>query len=348
MAYYRNRRKMNPKLRFILAFLTILCLGVGIGLMFTPIFHVQEVSCEGNTRISSEEIISNAQDAIGKNIFLIRLSDLSNRVEEIPMVEAASVRRIFPNKLKLQIVECIPAGYIYTENQFVVTDVEGKILDIIADERVEQLQKIYIPKEIPKESGQKNETGSDSASKDVKESEETKESSGEAINEIPADLRSYSVPLVMGLTLHKPSIGKKADSKEHEKFTKAFTLFQHLENAGLLVRATYLDLTDMNDITLVIENRLTVQFGAPENLEYRCAFLAKVINERISATESAVMDYRGADIYVRPPEDGKERMKPTETPTPTPSASDGAINQTTPSSSSSTLKPSTVTTLSEE
>lgn len=334
MAYYRNKRKMNPKLRLILTFLIVVCLGVGIGLMFTPLFHVQEVLCEGNARIPSEEIIADGQDVIGKNIFLVRLSDLRHRAEEIPMVEEASVRRIFPNKLQVHIVECIPAGYIYTDNQFVVTDLDGKILDIIADDRVGQLQELYVPKELPENEDSDND----------KKAEESKD---EAIDESPADLRSYSVPLVMGLTLHKPSIGKKADSKEQEKLNTAFTFFRHLEDSGLLVRTTYLDLTDMSDITFVIENRLTVQFGAAENLEYRCAFLAKVINERISATESAVMDYRGADIYVRPPEDGKDRMKPTQTPTP--SATNGESQQNTPRETvMPTTKPTTVTTLNEE
>ena len=347
MAYYRNKRRMNPKLRLILTFFTILCLGVGIGLMFTPVFHVQEITCEGNTRIASQEIVATAQDAIGKNIFTIRLLDLSHRAEEIPMVEKASVRRVFPNKLKLHIVECIPAGYMDTDNQLVVTDIEGKILEIIADDRVEALRQAYIPKELSKEPDKKDDTSPSTSETEKKTEEQPNEAASEIIDPSSAELRSYSVPLVIGLTLHKPSVGKKADSKEQEKFTKAFTLLRHLENAGLLERASFLNLTDMSDITLVIENRLTIQFGAPENLEYRCAFLAKVINERISATESAVMDYRGADIYVRPPEDGKERMKPTQTPAPT-ASSGNATEESSAKTSAPSQKPATVTTLSEE
>lgn len=68
----------------------------------------------------------------------------------------------------------------------------------------------------------------------------------------------------------------------------------------------------------MIEKRLEVQMGNTDNIEYRCAFLAKVVNEKISSTEYAVLDYKGDDIYVRQPDDGKERVVPKPTPTPTP------------------------------
>ena len=321
MAYHRNKRRMNPKLKMVLTFLVVLCLGTSIGLMFTPIFHVQEVICEGNSRIPGEEIADAAQEINGKNIFLVRLSDIRRNVEEISMVEEASVRRVFPNKLKITVQECIPAGYIYTENQCVLLDLEGKVLDIIADERVSKMVESFTPKETPIQTEDKADTKKTNAGEESKTeaSYDAKEekSSDEKTQEEVADVRTYTVPLVMGLELHKAEIGKRADCKEKEKYNQAFALFRQLETNGLLVRATYLDLQDLNDVTLVIENRLEVQLGSLENIEYRSAFLAKVINERISATEYAIMDYRTDDIYVRQPEDGKARMKATPTPAPT-------------------------------
>lgn len=101
--------------------------------------------------------------------------------------------------------------------------------------------------------------------------------------------------------------------------------FRDLEKAGLLIRSTYLDVTNLNDVTLVIEKRLEIQLGTLDNMEYRSAFLAKVINEKISGTEHVIMDYRSEDIYVRQPEDGQARMipKPSAAPEPTGSAAPG-------------------------
>ena len=64
----------------------------------------------------------------------------------------------------------------------------------------------------------------------------------------------------------------------------------------------------MDDIRLVIENRLEVLLGKADNIDYRCKFLAEVINTRISASESVILDYRGDDIYAETRDDGKERV----------------------------------------
>ena len=135
----------------------------------------------------------------------------------------------------------------------------------------------------------------------------------------------YEVPLVVGLELTKPEPGKSADSKERDKLGKVLETFRDLEKAGLLVRSTYLDVTSLNDVTLVVEKRLEIQLGTLDNMEYRSAFLAKVINEKISGTEHVIMDYRSEDIYVRQPEDGQARMipKPSAVPEPTGSAAPG-------------------------
>lgn len=314
MAKDRNKRRMNPKLKAVLTFLTVLCFGVGVGLMFTPMFHIEGVFCEGNIRLAQEEICAPAQESIGGNIFLVRLSDLRKKVEEIPMVEKASIRRVFPNQIKITVEECIPVGYFYTDNQCVLSDMEGKILEIINDERVDGVLKTYIPaSRQEKEEPEEPETPEPSVqSEATTPPEEPKEEIGE-----PSPVLGHSVPLVLGVELHKPEVGKGIESKDKKSLERATAILRNLEDAGLLVRTTLVDLRDFNDVVLMVENRLEIQLGTPDNMEYRSAFLAKVIEERIAKSEHAVMDYRNADIYVRPPEDGKERMQPTETPEPT-------------------------------
>lgn len=371
----RHRKKswMDPRIKMALLFTVILCAGVAVGLLFTPVFHVQEVFCEGNVRITQDEITGAAQVETGKNILVQNLAEIKKRVADIPMVEEASVRRVFPNKIKIWIKERIPAAYIYTGNQCAVVDVDGKILDVLADSRVEQLVAGNTPVkesaapdagQTPEASSAPGETGKPNASaqpagsakpsaspspsatpkptgsarpSDTPEgSAEPKESGTPAGTDEPEgkaetqadgaeEALPYEVPLVVGLELTKPEPGKTADSRERDKLGKVLKTFRDLEKAGLLIRSTYLDVTNLNDVTLVIEKRLEIQLGTLDNMEYRSAFLAKVINEKISGTEHVIMDYRSEDIYVRQPEDGQARMipKPSATPEPTGSAAPG-------------------------
>lgn len=73
-------------------------------------------------------------------------------------------------------------------------------------------------------------------------------------------------------------------------------------------KSTYIDVTDLTNIRLIIENRLDVLLGDADNIDYRAKFMAEVINNKISAYEVAVLDYTGDDIYVRPHDDGKQRV----------------------------------------
>lgn len=122
-----------------------------------------------------------------------------------------------------------------------------------------------------------------------------------------------AVPLVSGFELNNAQEGKKAESGDSDKFNKMYELCRALKSAELLNRATYINVENLDDITVVIENRLEVQLAKAENINYRCRFLAEVINTKLSATESVILDYRGDDIYAINRDDGGERVKKTKT-----------------------------------
>lgn len=122
-----------------------------------------------------------------------------------------------------------------------------------------------------------------------------------------------AVPLVSGFELNNVKEGKKAESGDSDKFNKMYELCRALKSAELLNRTTYINVENLDDITVVIENRLEVQLAKAENINYRCRFLAEVINTKLSATESVILDYRGDDIYAINRDDGGERVKKTKT-----------------------------------
>ena len=308
------KKGKRGKLRGTVIALLVVCIGLCGGLFFTPLFHIQEVFCVGNDRIAPEEIIAAAEVPMGKNILTQRLSQIKKRVEEVPMVEEAKIRRIFPNKIKIWIRETTPAAYIYQDGQAIMIDVEGRILEIIEDERAGQLLLAYQPVKIEKEKPEEKETATPTATP-----EPTATPSPTATPE-PQEILPpegvYAAPVVVGIELEKPQVGKDVQSKEQEKLKQMMETFKALDKADLLIRATYMDVTNLSDVLLMIENRLEVQFGTLDNIEYRCQFLGTVVREKIGVTEKAILDYRGKDLYVRPPEDGKDRMvpKPTQEP----------------------------------
>lgn len=316
----KEKKRMPVYVRAAIIFLVVIALGIGVCMFCLPAFRVTEVYSEGNQRISQEEIVKKAEVTIGRNVLLQNLSGIKERVSQIPMVEEVKVRRVFPDKIRIWIQERVPAAYLYDgDNSCTVIDIKGRVLEVIEGKPVAAMREFYTP--VPVEKIKEEE-------KKEKPKEEEKTEESEELEEPPKEKqekpeapvvkepkRAYSVPFVVGLKPHKPQVGKKVDSKEREKLATVQKTFSALEDAGILVRSTYMDVTDLSDVILVVENRLEIHMGELRNMEYRAQFLATVIREKISATEKAVMDYRGNDVYVRQPEDGKEWMapKPKET-----------------------------------
>lgn len=307
----RAKKQMPIYVKGLIIFLVIIAFGIGVCMFCLPTFRVTEVYSEGNQRISKEEIVAVAEVSLGKNVLLQNLSGIKNRVAQMPMVEEVKVRRVFPDKIKIWIQERVPAAYLYDgENSCTVIDIKGRILEIIEGKAVTELKEFYTP--VPVEKVTEEKKKEDEKKEEETEGEEPREEPQEpqAPPVVKEPKRTYSVPFVVGIKPHKPEVGKIVESKEREKLATVQKTFSALENAEILERATYMNVTDLTDVVLVVENRLEIYLGELRNLDYRCQFLATVIREKIAATEKVVMDYRGNDIYVRQPDDGKEWMAP--------------------------------------
>ena len=313
----RNERKKRQRTKHqassfrIGALITVLVfIVVAAGVLMFPALNITEVYCEGCENTNPVDVITSANIETGGNILLANIGRARRRVAENPLIEEVAIRRVFPNKICISVKERIPAAYMMSgAAECAVINEEGIVLEIINDDRLRKIVEANTPSEFEKD---EEETNGDENAQDVEnveniEAEATQdtEASGD-ITENGVD-EMYSVPLVAGVELSNVKEGKVAKNTDEKKMEGVLKLCCALKDAGILNRATYIDVTDMSDIRLVLENRLDVQIGGIDNIEYRAKFLAEVVNTKISAYEKAILDYRGDDIYVRPPEDGGDR-----------------------------------------
>lgn len=157
-------------------------------------------------------------------------------------------------------------------------------------------------------SNNSNSNNDDNNSKDNNNKDSNAENGGADSANTEGEDNGFSVPLTAGLELNNKDEGKAAQADDSRKLDKLLEMCNALNDAGLLNRSTYIDLTDLGDVSMVIENRLDIKLGIPDNMEYRAKFLAETINTKISSTEVLILDYTGNDIYARPHEDGKDRV----------------------------------------
>ncbi len=84
----------------------ILLLFDGIGKFFTSSeFTVEEITIQGNRRVTQDEIRALTALAPGTNIWLFDLEELGKRLENHPSIRSATVRRIPPRRIHIDIQE---------------------------------------------------------------------------------------------------------------------------------------------------------------------------------------------------------------------------------------------------
>lgn len=130
----RKRRKKKKSYKLILCIL--LFLGAVTGLMFLAagdVFDIKVISVEGAVTVSSEEIIAQSGIKTGENIFRFKAADAQNAVKSLIRIKNASVVRIYPNRVKIVVLERSPFISIAYGGGYYVYDDEGIKLFECAD-----------------------------------------------------------------------------------------------------------------------------------------------------------------------------------------------------------------------
>jgi len=129
-----RRQKRRRKIRRRKITVTIiLIIGVMIGIMFTPLFDLQHIVLNGNSRVTVDEVIKKGGIATGDNIFALNLKKIGEGVSKIPYIDAIEVKRGLPDKLIVNITECVPIAVMKTKKGYAVIDKNGKILEALTD-----------------------------------------------------------------------------------------------------------------------------------------------------------------------------------------------------------------------
>jgi len=137
LKYRKARRRKKFKTRFTIFICLVLSIGIVITLFYAPIFEVAEIYAIGNNRVSEDEIIARADVFVktntraGDNIFRTSTQGIINNVLTIPYVRAANARRIFPNRLRIWVLESEPQANITIDGgRYAIIDERGRILEV--------------------------------------------------------------------------------------------------------------------------------------------------------------------------------------------------------------------------
>ena len=108
----------------------------------TGIFKVKKIEISGNQLLLKEELLEIANVALNSNIIDLRSWEIEKKLEALPQVKEAKVRKVFPYLLEIEIKERQPEALVEVGGQTFCVDEEGVEIPALST----NLVKIRLPK----------------------------------------------------------------------------------------------------------------------------------------------------------------------------------------------------------
>ncbi|AQS60491.1 cell division protein FtsQ [Desulforamulus ferrireducens] len=129
-AVYRPRtgapRKKNHLVQSV--FFILLVAVAAYVILQSPIFEIREFVVTGNRQLPKEDLIKYSGLNYGANLFKVNLSDAEEKLSLVPLVKKATMERVLPDKIVINVVERKAVALVPWENSFIKVDSDGVYL----------------------------------------------------------------------------------------------------------------------------------------------------------------------------------------------------------------------------
>jgi cell division protein FtsQ len=101
-------------------------------LLYSPkvaLLKPDQIELTGNRIVSREAVLQQFARDRNRSVIRIPLDARRSALEELPWVESASVQRILPNRIRVEITERTPIAFLRNGTELALIDVQGVILD---------------------------------------------------------------------------------------------------------------------------------------------------------------------------------------------------------------------------
>jgi cell division protein FtsQ len=101
-------------------------------LLYSPsmmLLKPDQIEVNGNRMVSRETVLQQFGQDRNRSVLRVPLDVRRSEIERISWVESASVQRILPNRLRVELTERTPVAFARNGNQLALIDAHGVILD---------------------------------------------------------------------------------------------------------------------------------------------------------------------------------------------------------------------------
>jgi cell division protein FtsQ len=119
-----------------LVFIGVVCLTAAVYgtrfLMYSPgmlLIKPDQIEVSGNRIVTREAVLQQFVPDRNRSVLRVPLEDRRAQLQQIPWIESASVQRILPNRLRVELTERTPVAFARNGNELALIDSYGVILD---------------------------------------------------------------------------------------------------------------------------------------------------------------------------------------------------------------------------
>jgi len=116
----------------LVAALIAVCVYAGRFALYSPqmqLIRSEQIDLAGNHIVGRESLVNIFYGDRGKSVLTIPLARRRSQIEQIGWVESASVQRILPNRVRVEIAERTPIAFVRNGSEIALIDAHGVILD---------------------------------------------------------------------------------------------------------------------------------------------------------------------------------------------------------------------------
>jgi cell division protein FtsQ len=108
-------------------------------LLYSPqmlLLKPEQIELSGNRIVSREAVLQQFLHDLNRSVLRVPLDTRRSAIEQVPWVESASVHRILPNRIRVELTERTPIAFLRTGTELALIDAHGVILDRPRDEEL--------------------------------------------------------------------------------------------------------------------------------------------------------------------------------------------------------------------
>ena len=138
------------KKRFIIALLFLLLLStynIQDNFKFNSKFNVKNILIENNSIVTDKIIQDKLSFIFKRNLFLLKDSDIKDKLNEIDFIDSYEIKKIYPNKIKIKIFEELPIAILQEKREKKFYTNKGNVINFINLDEFKNLPVVFGNKE---------------------------------------------------------------------------------------------------------------------------------------------------------------------------------------------------------